>query len=222
MGAGKAAMETAEAYRPPPGPLRLHHVDQCLVIAEKPPGLLSVPGRGADKADCAEARVAALCPGARHVHRLDMETSGLIVFARSASAHRALSEAFAARRVAKRYVALVSGALAGESGQVEVPLITDWPNRPRQRVDTEAGKPARTDWQVLARGTGWTRLALTPVTGRSHQLRVHLAHLGHPILGDRLYGDPGAAPRLMLHAETLALPHPLTGASLTAEAKPPF
>lgn len=217
-----AGMAATEPYHPPAGPLRLHHVDAAMVIADKPPGLLSVPGRGPEKADCTEARVAALCPGARHVHRLDMETSGLIVFARTAAAHRALSAAFAARGVAKRYVALVSGSVAGEAGRVEAPLMTDWPNRPRQRVDTEAGKPACTDWQVLARGPGWTRLSLIPVTGRSHQLRVHLAHIGHPILGDRLYGDPGAAPRLMLHAERLALAHPDSGVTITVEAPAPF
>ncbi|MEK8048768.1 RluA family pseudouridine synthase [Ideonella sp. DXS22W] len=191
--------------------LSLIHVDDHVVVADKPAGLLCVPGRGPDKADCLAARVAARWPGAKPVHRLDMGTSGLVVFGRSAAAHRALSMAFAARQVAKRYEAVVAGLPAQDEGEIDLPLICDWPNRPRQIVDHQVGKPSQTRWRVIARNAaaGTTRLALEPITGRSHQLRVHLASIGHPILGDDLYAPPewlAAAPRLLLHACALQLP----------------
>jgi len=195
--------------------LQLLHADEALVAVDKPAGMLSVPGRGADKADCAAARVQQAFPDALIVHRLDMGTSGILVFGRGAAAQRALSIAFAERRVSKRYVAVVAGAPEADQGSIELPLICDWPNRPRQMVSLEHGKPSLTRWRVLARLPGepcTTRLELEPLTGRSHQLRVHLQAIGHPILGDELYAPPGVqamATRLMLHAERLTLPHPV-------------
>lgn len=191
-------------------PFTLVLADPWLLVVDKPAGLLCVPGRGPDKADCLASRVAVQWPDARIVHRLDMASSGLVVFARGAAMQRALSIAFAERRVHKRYVAVVAGAMAGEQGQIDLPLAADWPRRPRQRVDLQDGKPSLTHWQVLQRDAvaGTTRLDLRPVTGRTHQLRLHLAAVGHPILGDALYADPAwaaASPRLLLHASDLAV-----------------
>lgn len=191
--------------------VRFVHADAHCLVADKPAGLLSVPGRGPERADCLAARVQRHHPEARVVHRLDMGTSGLMAFARGPEVERLLSIAFQQRRVHKRYVAVVDGLLAEDSGSVELPLIVDWPNRPRQIIDHRIGKPSLTHWRVLARdaASGRTRLALEPVTGRSHQLRVHLAAIGHPILGDELYATPAAhaaAPRLLLHASELRLP----------------
>jgi tRNA pseudouridine32 synthase/23S rRNA pseudouridine746 synthase len=187
------------------------HVDDQVVVADKPAGLLCVPGRGPELADCLATRVQARWPDARVVHRLDMATSGLVVFGRDAAVQRALSIAFADRQVHKRYEAVVAGLLHDDSGEIDLPLGADWPNRPRQQVDPATGKPSLTRWQVLARdgAQGTTRLALIPVTGRTHQLRVHLAAIGHAILGDALYAPPAgarAAPRLLLHACALGLP----------------
>lgn len=200
--------------------------DDWLVVVEKAAGLLSVPGRGEDKQDCLAARVQRVFPDAMIVHRLDMATSGLFVMARGAAAQRALSIAFASREVRKRYVALVAGRMRHE-GEIDLPLIADWPNRPRQKVDPEAGKPSRTLWRALAydAASDSTRVELEPVTGRSHQLRVHLQAMGHPILGDALYAPPAVqdrAPRLMLHATRLEFAHPATGAALLFESRPPF
>lgn len=203
------------------------HLDADLIALSKPAGLLSVPGRGPDKADCLLARLQQAHPEALLVHRIDMGTSGLLVFARHLAAQRALSRAFEQRQVRKRYVAVVQGQVAGESGSIDLPLICDWPRRPRQIVDPQHGRPALTHWQVLARDPQgrFTRLALQPVTGRSHQLRVHLQALGHPILGDELYAAdpqaPGAA-RLLLHAERLELPHPGGSGPLILEDPAPF
>jgi tRNA pseudouridine32 synthase/23S rRNA pseudouridine746 synthase len=183
--------------------MRVVHADDRLVVVDKPPGMLSVPGR--TEPDCASARVQALYPDALVVHRLDQATSGLLLFARGAQAQRELSADFAERRVGKLYVAVVAGRLEGE-GLIDLPLGADWPNRPRQQVDFKRGKPSQTRWRVLAHEGPDTRLLLTPVTGRSHQLRVHLAHVGHPILGDALYAPPAVAaagPRLLLHASEL-------------------
>jgi tRNA pseudouridine32 synthase/23S rRNA pseudouridine746 synthase len=156
-----------------------------------------------------------------------MATSGLMVYGRGAAAQRALSVAFAERRVDKRYVGVVAGLMAGDAGEVDAPLICDWPNRPRQKVCHERGKPSLTRWRVLSRdvAAGRTRVELEPVTGRSHQLRLHLATIGHPMLGDDLYAPPelaAAAPRLLLHAERLAFPHPVTGERLEFERAPDF
>ena len=186
-------------------PVTLVLADAWLVAADKPAGLLCVPGRGPDKADCLAARVAAQWPDALVVHRLDMATSGLVVLGRGAAMQRALSIAFAERRVHKQYEAVVAGLVADEQGEIDLPLAADWPNRPRQQVDRLAGKAALTRWQVLQRdpAQGSTRLRLWPLTGRTHQLRVHLAAIGHAILGDALYADAAgasAATRLLLHA----------------------
>lgn len=201
------------------------HADDSLVVIDKPAGLLAVPGRGSDKADCAAVRVQRRFPDALVVHRLDMSTSGLLAFARGIEAQRVLSRAFETRAVDKRYVALVHGELPHESGEIDLPLAADWPNRPRQVVDRLRGRPSLTRWRVLAREPGRTRVALEPVTGRSHQLRVHLLALGHPIVGDALYAPADVqamAPRLLLHACRLALPHPRDGAPLVVESAPPF
>jgi tRNA pseudouridine32 synthase/23S rRNA pseudouridine746 synthase len=202
-------------------------VDDALVVVDKPAGLLAVPGRGTDKADCMAARTAALYPDARVVHRLDMATSGLMLFGRGAAMQRALSVAFARREVGKRYVGVVAGIVAGAEGTIDAPLGADWPNRPRQQVDRERGKPSLTRWRRIAVDDerGQTRLALEPVTGRSHQLRVHLASIGHPIVGDALYAPAAvaaAAPRLLLHAERLELLHPVSGRPLAFVSEAPF
>jgi tRNA pseudouridine32 synthase/23S rRNA pseudouridine746 synthase len=190
-------------YRPPDDvPLAVIHADAQLVLVDKPAGLLSVPGRIAAHQDSLASRVAAAFPGARIVHRLDMDTSGLMVLARDAASLARLGQQFETRRVEKRYVALVAGAMPADVGRVALPLATDWPRRPKQMVDFECGKPAVTDWRVLARAGGVTRVELRPQTGRSHQLRVHMMSLGHAILGDRFYAPDAvrdAAPRLMLH-----------------------
>lgn len=187
--------------------------------------MLAVPGRGADKQDCLSVRVAALWPEALVVHRLDMATSGLILFARGASAQRRLNEAFARREVDKRYIAVVHGRLAADAGEVDAPLAADWPNRPRQQIDTVHGRPALSRWRVLAHDAacGRTRVELQPVTGRSHQLRVHMLSLGHPIVGDALYGDDATSePRLLLHAARLAFAHPHDGRACAFSCPPPF
>jgi tRNA pseudouridine32 synthase/23S rRNA pseudouridine746 synthase len=200
------------------------YVDDHMLVAEKPTGLLSVPGRLPENKDCLITRLQADYPDALTVHRLDMATSGLMVFARGAEAHRTLSKAFADRQVSKRYVAMVAGVLIGE-GEVDLPLITDWPNRPRQMVDHHIGKPSLTRWQVTGEGQGTTRVELEPVTGRSHQLRVHMMAIGHPILGDIFYAPPEIerlSPRLLLHAERLSLPHPVSGETMDFQSPVPF
>lgn len=205
--------------------LPLLHVDDALIVIDKPAGLLSVPGRGPDKADCAAARVQAQFPEARVVHRLDMGTSGILLFARSLADQQALGRAFEQRRADKTYEALVWGCPPDEAGEVDLPLICDWPRRPRQMVDAVHGKPALTQWKRLEPVSHGCRLALHPVTGRSHQLRVHLQALGHPILGDELYAHEAAcaaAPRLMLHARRLCVPHPRHGGDFVVESSVPF
>lgn len=205
----------------------LVYVDEHLLVLDKPAGLLAVPGRGEDKQDCLAARAQRLWPDARVVHRLDMATSGLFLMARGLAAQRYLGRAFEAREVDKRYVAVVHGALGavGAEGEIDLPLAADWPNRPLQKVDVEHGRASRTRWRVLEQQDGNSRLALEPVTGRSHQLRVHLQAIGHPILGDPLYAPPAVqalAPRLLLHADALAFAHPAHGERLAFESAPPF
>ena len=200
-------------------------IDDALLALDKPAGLLCVPGRGADKLDCLATRAQACWPDALVVHRLDMATSGLVLMARGAAMQRTLSLAFAERRVDKRYVAVVHGRLAPAEGCIDLPLAADWPNRPRQQVDHERGKPSLTHYRVLSHdaAAGTTRVELRPITGRSHQLRVHLQALGHPIVGDALYGpQPPKAGRLMLHAQRLELSHPASGERLRLDAAPPF
>lgn len=195
-----------------------------MLAVDKPSGLLSVPGRGAHLADCLLTRVQAVFPTALLVHRLDRDTSGVMIFGLSPHAQRSLSKAFEERRARKTYVARVAGRVGPDTGQVDLPLIVDWPNRPLQKVCHDTGKPALTDWSVLRRDAAETRMRLMPRTGRSHQLRVHMREIGHPILGDPFYAVGAAAdyPRLMLHAEELRLPHPDGGPSLRMRAKAPF
>ncbi|WP_367381493.1 RluA family pseudouridine synthase [Stenotrophomonas cyclobalanopsidis] len=203
--------------------IHLHYIDDALLVAEKPAGLLSVPGRGEENQACVVARLQALYPDALTVHRLDQVTSGLLLHARGKATQAALSMQFEQRQVSKRYEAVVQGLLDADAGEVDLPLIVDWPNRPKQRVDHMRGKPALTRWQVLARDAQAqrTRVALEPVTGRSHQLRLHMASLGHPIVGDVLY-DAGPAQRVHLHACALGFTHPVTGAALAFESAAPF
>lgn len=213
-------------------------VHQSLLVLNKPEGMLAVPGRGEHMQDCLSSRIQAEWPEALVVHRLDMATSGLMVLARGPDAQRALSQAFARRLVRKRYEAVVWGRLlpqacppspdADDGWQtIDLPLLVDWPNRPRSIVSTDLGKPSRTRWRVLRHHSApdTTRVELMPVTGRSHQLRVHLQALGHPILGDALYASPeglAASGRLLLHATDLALPCPETGRTLQFQCQPPF
>jgi tRNA pseudouridine32 synthase/23S rRNA pseudouridine746 synthase len=207
------------------------HADDHCVVAVKPAGLLAVPGRGPDRADCLWTRLRRRWPDALVVHRLDQATSGLMLFARGIEAQRRLSRAFEQRAVGKRYVAIVDGRVEDDAGSIDLPIGADWPNRPRQHVDFTHGRPAFTRWRVLARGApgardgAWTRLELEPVTGRAHQLRVHLLAQGHPILGDALYAPAAVqarAQRLLLHATALAFAHPVSGAPLAFTSPAPF
>lgn len=203
----------------------LVYVDEHLVVLDKPSGLLAVPGRGEDKQDCLSTRAQRLWPDALVVHRLDMATSGLFLMGRGIHMQRVLGRAFAERRVDKRYVAVVDGRMDGASGVIELPIAADWPNRPLQKVDAAAGRPSATRWRVLQASADSTRLELEPVTGRTHQLRVHLQAVGHPILGDALYAPPAVrerAPRLLLHACALRLAHPASGEPLAFDSAPPF
>ena len=194
--------------------------DSCLVVVCKPSGLLSVPGRGEHKQDCLIHRVQAEgFPDALIVHRLDCDTSGLLVLARGKEMHRRLSILFQKREVEKRYVAVVDGRLSPDKGQIDLPLLVDWPNRPLHKVDFDNGKPSLTFYQELGFSPErhCSRVALVPATGRTHQLRVHMQAIGHPILGDSLYAPPevlAKAERLLLHAERLAFPHPENGQPL--------
>lgn len=199
------------------------HVDDALIVAEKPAGLLAVPGRGPDKQDCLSARVQVRYPDALIVHRLDMDTSGLICFARTAEAQRRLNRSFEERMVGKRYCARVIGRLEGK-GEIDLPLAVDWENRPKSKVDSVHGKPSRTRWRAVGydAASDTSRVELAPVTGRSHQLRVHLAALGFPILGDPLYAPPLPAPRMCLHAMALSLLHPADGHPVEFFSPPPF
>lgn len=207
------------------------YADDALLVFDKPAGLLCVPGRGEDKQDCLIARVQTQWPEALTVHRLDMATSGLVVIARGPAAQRRLSEAFEQRLTDKRYTAVVHGdvrtSTSAKQGVIEAPLIIDWPNRPRSKVCTDTGKPSTTHWRIVSQTDTAhgpvTRLALQPITGRTHQLRVHLLHIGHPIVGDALYApDPTHSTRLLLHAQSLSLPHPIGGQTLHFESPCPF
>ncbi|MBB5222642.1 tRNA pseudouridine32 synthase/23S rRNA pseudouridine746 synthase [Amaricoccus macauensis] len=200
---------------------RLLHADTHLLVWEKPSGLHTVPAKPPGTQDCLMARAEARYPGALLVHRLDRDTSGVVVMARTRLAQRHLGWQFERRQVEKSYVARVAGHVTGEEGRVDLPLRCDWPNRPRQMV-ADDGRPSVTDWRVVAREADATRVELTPLTGRSHQLRVHMLALGHPILGDTLYGDPASAPRLQLHARLLAFRHPIGGAPVSFESPAPF
>ncbi|MDO9437580.1 pseudouridine synthase [Hydrogenophaga sp.] len=211
--------------------LKVIHEDEQMLVLDKPAGLLAVPGRGPDKQDCLSARAQARWPDALVVHRLDMSTSGLVVMARGLPAQRTLSRAFEQREVHKRYTAVVAGTLVNPQpdngwNTIDLPLTIDWPNRPRSIVSAELGKPSVTRWRLDGTQTeDTTRLELEPVTGRTHQLRVHLQAIGHPILGDALYATPeqqALVPRLLLHAHALQLPHPSHGATMSFHSLCPF
>ncbi len=211
-----------------PADIRVVFADDTLLVLDKPAGLLSVPGRGEDKQDCLSARVQNQYQDALVVHRLDMATSGLMLMARGKTAQQVLNHAFAQRQITKRYVALLHGRLApfpGGWGQIDLPIALDWPNRPRRMVPAEGGKASVTRWRVQpGADAAHTRVELEPVTGRSHQLRVHMLAIGHPIVGDRLYFDrqPMEAPRLMLHASQIALLHPIGKQPMQFRCAPDF
>ncbi len=211
-------------YRPPQDPPAILHHDHEILLVDKPAGLLSVPGKGAHLADCLLTRVQEVFPEALLVHRLDMDTSGVMVFGLTPHAQRHLGKQFENRQVKKAYVARVWGEVAEKTGEVDLPLIVDWPNRPLQMVCHETGKPAQTEWRVMRRGGGESRVRLFPRTGRSHQLRVHMRAIGHPILGDPFYAEGPARdfPRLMLHAESLRIRHPDGGKGMSFNSKAPF
>ena len=209
---------------PAPHPdLDLVYRDGMLLVLNKPAGLLAVPGRGADKLDSLATRVQAWFPDALVVHRLDMATSGLMLFARGEQMQRRFCAMFRERGIEKRYTAVVAGKLE-QAGEIALPLSRDWPNRPKQKVNMAEGKPSLTRYRLLSHdaGTRTSRVELEPVTGRTHQLRVHLATIGHPILGDALYGDATSARRLLLHASELGFVHPQRGEWLVCKSAPAF
>lgn len=211
-------------YFPPDTPLQFLHEDAQILVMDKPAGLLTVPGKLEGRQDCLITRLQAARWDALTVHRLDCDTSGVIIFARTKQAQGFLGQEFEQRRAQKTYVARLKGRLDQDSGTVDLPLGSDWEYRPRQKVDPVHGRPAVTDWQVIDRTETETRVRLTPHTGRSHQLRVHMLALGHPILGDQIYAPETRAQhaRLMLHAETLSLHHPATRHRMTFTAPAPF
>ncbi len=207
--------------------LDILYLDEDLLIANKPAGLLCVPGKGPDKQDCLSNRVLKFNPNARVVHRLDQGTSGIVMFPLNYLTLKNLTHKFEAREIHKRYVAIVDGLIAEDDGEVKLPLICDWPNRPLQKVCFESGKAAHTRYKVLERDleNKTTRVLLEPVSGRTHQLRVHMLSLGHPMLGDGLYAPEDVlakAPRLLLHAQELWLDHPITGVEVRVQAAPDF
>ena len=205
-------------------PVDVLYLDHELLIVNKPAGLLSVPGRGPLLADCLITRIQAVYPTALLVHRLDRDTSGVMVFALSSHAQRHLGLQFEKRQTKKTYIARVYGQVKDNSGTLDLPIIVDWPNRPKQKICYETGRAAITDWQVIKRLETETRVKLTPKTGRSHQLRIHMLALGHPILGDPFYGTPESKKvgRLMLHSYRLSLRHPDGGEMMEFRAKQPF
>lgn len=214
------------SYAPPHAPfVCVHHLDDNLLVLEKPSGLLSVPGKAAHHSDCLQRRAEALFANALLVHRLDMDTSGLFVMAMNKKAQRHLGLQFERRHVDKTYEAWVTGTVEANEGEIDAPLRCDWPNRPRQMVDHVQGRSALTRFEVVTRTASSSFVRLFPQTGRSHQLRVHMAHIGHPILGDNLYADDagfGAADRLMLHASRLELHHPDGGRRIAFSSPSPF
>ncbi len=210
-------------YFPPDTPLQFVHEDTQLLVLDKPAGLLSVPGKLEGRQDSLLTRLQAARWDTLLVHRLDCDTSGVILFARTKQAQGFLGQEFEHRRAQKTYIARVHGQIEGDSGTIDLPLGSDWNYRPRQKV-TPDGRPALTDWQVIARFEHETRVRLTPHTGRSHQLRVHMLALGHPIVGDQIYAPETSRqyPRLMLHAQSLSLHHPATGNRISFAAATPF
>lgn len=205
-------------YRPPQTPLDIIHQDKDIIVLNKPSGLLSVPGRQEHMKDSLSQRVQEKFPTATIVHRLDMDTSGIIVMALNMPAHRHISKQFEDRKTEKSYIAHLFGTVREDEGEIDLPLILDWPNRPHHMVDHENGKAALTRWKVDHRAEGYTRVNFYPVTGRTHQLRVHAKAIGHPILGDTLYAHDEAkvmADRLLLHARELTLAHPYSNDQMT-------
>ena len=213
-------------YAPPTTPyLSIVYQDDDIVLLNKPSGLLSVPGKAKEHTDSLQSRVQRVFPTATVVHRLDMATSGLMLMALNKPAHRHVSKQFELRQTSKTYQAIIYGVVKKNDGEVNLPLICDWPNRPKQMVDHQRGKKALTHWSVMQRNKHTTRVELKPVTGRSHQLRVHMLSMGHPIIGDRLYAHEEAlqlANRLNLHAMTLGFRHPRTEQPLRFETSVPF
>jgi tRNA pseudouridine32 synthase / 23S rRNA pseudouridine746 synthase len=211
-------------YNPPDVPLDILYQDAQIIVANKPAGLLSVPGKLEGRSDCLVSRLQAARWDTLLVHRLDCDTSGVMIFARTKQAQGFLGQEFEKRRAKKTYIARVWGQLTPDAGHIDLPLCADWPNRPRQMVDHVNGRPAQTDWQVIGRDADTTLVRLHPLTGRSHQLRVHMLAQGCPILGDPIYATGKARdfPRLMLHAETLSLHHPASGEWITFTAPCPF
>lgn len=213
-------------YQPPLDPyLQIVYRDNDLIVLNKSSGLLTVPGRLPEHKDCLQNRVARVLPSATIVHRLDMATSGIIIMALNKPAHVSISQQFEKRKTQKKYIARVFGHIKEKEGSVDQPLICDWPNRPKQMIDHERGKPSLTHYKVISYGDNSTLVELTPITGRSHQLRVHMLSIGHPILGDRLYAHDEAlamASRLNLHAQMLRITHPVTNEEKTFIAECPF
>lgn len=217
-------MTVSSEYAPPEGMPEILHDDAEILVVNKPAGLLSVPGKGPELADCLISRLQGVFPQVLLVHRLDRDTSGVMIFALTPHAQRHLGLQFEKRQARKAYVARLAGRLEPKTGTVDLPLIVDWERRPRQMVDHENGRAAVTDWRVLRYEDDTTRIRLSPKTGRSHQLRVHMLALGHPILGDPLYAEGLARdyPRMMLHSEELKIRHPDGGASMRFRAASEF
>lgn len=219
-------MPKSFVYDPPTTPwLSILYQDEDIIVLDKPSGLLTVPGKDAALADCLEARVQARYPSSKVVHRLDKDTSGVLLMALNKKALGYLGSQFEGRKTRKSYVARVWGELTEDTGKVDLPLATDWEHKPRQRVDHERGRTSQTEWEVIAREGNVTRVRLTPITGRTHQLRVHMMEIGHPILGDQFYATGealAAADRLQLHAEMLSFAHPADGLERTFTAPCPF
>jgi len=214
-------------YNPPlNNGLEVLYLDEYLIIVNKPSGLLSVPGRGIEKSDCLLSRVKIEYPNADIVHRLDMPTSGIIIFSLQTDIQKSLSKLFEQRKINKQYIAKVHGELECSSGIINLPLIADWPNRPKQKVDFMSGKPSKTDYQLISTDSNTNSIVkLLPITGRSHQLRVHMAALGNPILGDTLYGNDEsseASSRLLLHAENISFIHPATDVEISINCPADF
>ena len=210
-------------YAPPSGDIEIIHQGEDYLIINKPSGLLSVPGKS--EPDCVQSRLLKQFPNSLTIHRLDMATSGLMIFALTPHAQRHIGLQFEKRQTEKTYIARIDGQPEKSSGEIDLPLIADWPNRPRQMVSFEHGKSALTRWEIIAREDGAVRVKLYPKTGRSHQLRVHMFALGHPILGDRIYAEDRifkAAPRLQLHAESLSFREPTGGTPITHSIKCEF
>jgi tRNA pseudouridine32 synthase/23S rRNA pseudouridine746 synthase len=217
-------------YDPPQDPLRVLYQDDDILVLSKPSGILSVPGKAEDQRDCLETRAQLAIPNALLTHRLDLETSGVFMMALNKPAQAHINRQFEKRRTQKHYIARVWGHVEGENGRVDLPMCNDWENRPRQMICHEHGRAAQTDWDVIERGklpcgNGFTRLLLEPITGRTHQLRVHMEELGHPILGEVFYAHDdaeNAAERLQLHAESLTIHHPKDETLITFTDSTPF